>query len=137
MGCEAAVLLLEVVEMVGVVGNEANDTFGGASEGLGATEVDFVLPVVVIVELDVNATLANGFGFEDCDGCLLLSPPPSELNANNKGLAVVVSAGFARVVNANGFDTAAGASEDVTVLAPAALILLNKKLNDEEFHVSN
>ncbi len=120
-----------------VVGNEANDTFGGASEGLCTTEVDVASPVVVVVELDVNATLANGFGWEDCDGGLSLSSiPPAELNANNEGLTVVVLAGLTRVVNANGFDAAAGAGayeddDGVIFLAPA-LILLKRK-NNEEF----
>lgn len=77
----------------------------------------------------MNATLANGFGLEDCDGCLLLSsPPPPELNANNEGLAVVVSAGLTRVVNANGFDAGAGAFEDddgVIFLVPALILFLD------------
>jgi hypothetical protein len=51
------------------------------------------------------------------------------LNANNEGLAAVVLAGLTRVVNANGFDAGAGASEEddgVIVLDPA-LILLKMK----------
>lgn len=114
----------------GGVSDEANDTFGCASEGLGAAEVDVAL-LVVFVELDVNATLANGFGLEDGESCLLLSsPPPPELNANNDGLAAVVLAGLTRVVNANGFDAAAGAGaseeDDGVIVLDPALILLKK-----------
>ncbi len=55
----------------GGVSDEVNDTFGCASEGLGAAEVDVALIVlVVVVKLDVNATLANGFGLEGCESCL-------------------------------------------------------------------
>ncbi len=54
----------------GGVSDEANDTFGCASEGLGAAEVDVASIVPVVVKLDLNATLANGFGLEGCESCL-------------------------------------------------------------------
>lgn len=115
----------------------------GVIEGGGAAK-DFAAPVVAVDEFEVNATLSNGFGLVDCDICSLFSLP--ELNENNDDLALVVAAGLARVVNANGFeddaDEAGGASEDedgVIVPVPAP-DLLNLKSNDKarnnNFHIN-